>query len=649
MNSEYQKILENEKAYDSFADRQFTDNEGITRDNVKQIILDRCAEARDIINSTNKLINDNLVPVFNDPTILTKEKASELEEFAGLLSSYTNHVDTGISYEVRHALTVYAKHVKDDQMYIRNTFFKGLTLFYLDSALFSEEMLECHLSIISFADRYEEFDKDTRNLIVRSFGNTYVACPKTDFDQFFKYVDNAIDFWDNTASKFDPDFNWQAYHFNVDENICSRCVAALRDGFAFKESHLLRIYYAAKNLAESVDEGKSGLSVSAKSRAKYFYLTILMKMNEISTRRYAEKIYDIYKSAGKGYGFEDVFKKLQLSAIYFHTLARLPHNDMPLNEREETTQEIIKEVFDYIDKIPPDINSPTLPLMITNFSSASGQYYRRYDILKLVLSLTVFRHKPTYVHSVMVAKISLLIADTIIKTCPEHFVGIGGLSSAEEVVEKREDVLSLIWYAGITHDMGKIAYTHMVSLYVRKLLDKEFELIKMHPEKISIFLNQSDEQEKSHVLKDILYDQGEETIEKNFGLVDDKTAFSYFIDIAMGHHKSFDGTFGYPPDFDNTKSVVKKFIDIITVADSLDAATDIVGRSYAKGKSLEEVTVELINGSNTRYCPFVSELVRDDEELKKRITNAIKVYRYDIYYSSFFSKDIRETMKPDLR
>ena len=49
----------------------------------------------------------------------------------------------------------------------------------------------------------------------------------------------------------------------------------------------------------------------------------------------------------------------------------------------------------------------------------------------------------------------------------------------------------------------------------------------------------------------------------------------------IGHHKDYDGKNGYPVYFDKTKSKYKIIIDLIRIADAIDAGTDCYGRNYS--------------------------------------------------------------------
>ncbi len=43
----------------------------------------------------------------------------------------------------------------------------------------------------------------------------------------------------------------------------------------------------------------------------------------------------------------------------------------------------------------------------------------------------------------------------------------------------------------------------------------------------------------------------------------------------------------------------------------MDAATDILGRNYAKGKEFDRLFAELKEGAGTRYNPYIVRLIED--------------------------------------
>ena len=74
----------------------------------------------------------------------------------------------------------------------------------------------------------------------------------------------------------------------------------------------------------------------------------------------------------------------------------------------------------------------------------------------------------------------------------------------------------------------------------------------------------------------------------------------------------------------------------------MDAATDTVGRSYNKGKSMEDFIRELREGAGTRYAPWLPDLVERKEvyeDIKRLLTQAREINYRDTYS---LLKDVQE-------
>ncbi len=187
-------------------------------------------------------------------------------------------------------------------------------------------------------------------------------------------------------------------------------------------------------------------------------------------------------------------------------------------------------------------------------------------------------HPPTYVHSRMVADISRLICDAMIEKSPESFKGAVNAGDGADIKDKREKILDYIYHAALCHDFGKIPMIDTISVYGRKLFDSEFALLKHHPQ------------------------VGYEML-----LSHDST--KEYADAALRHHVWFDGSRGYPELEGSIDGSIKIYIDIISIADSIDAATDSIGRSYTTGKSIEEILSEITEDAGTRYSDVVGKVI----------------------------------------
>lgn len=213
----------------------------------------------------------------------------------------------------------------------------------------------------------------------------------------------------------------------------------------------------------------------------------------------------------------------------------------------------------------------------------------------------LLRRQPvTYIHSLMVSDIARRIAETLIAKEPDKLIGILDCMDKEAVMARREELLQYVMNCGLLHDIGKCFITDVINRQSRALSDEEFQLIKWHP-----LLGRK--------------------------VVNDTQSFDIYYDVILGHHKSYDGKFGYPASFDNVNAKHRIMIDLISIADSIDAATDILGRNYSEGKDFVKVLGELKEGAGSRYNPVLVRLIGEDEELIRELGSMTSDGRFEVY------------------
>ncbi len=214
-------------------------------------------------------------------------------------------------------------------------------------------------------------------------------------------------------------------------------------------------------------------------------------------------------------------------------------------------------------------------------------------IIKLVIS----RQFSTYLHSVMVKKLALTLGDALVRMKPELFY---------EVYKKipKQNILEYISRCALFHDLGKNVIADIVNLQVRSLDELEYAEIRKHP----------------------LY---------GYQMVCKDDDFKIYLDIILGHHKYYNGQGGYPLDFDNTASPYRFVIDLITICDCLDAATDTLGRNYKHSKSFEDVLEELKRDQGIKYNPMIVEFIFESKVLQKRLLEIVTEERLNTAYEIY--------------
>lgn len=170
----------------------------------------------------------------------------------------------------------------------------------------------------------------------------------------------------------------------------------------------------------------------------------------------------------------------------------------------------------------------------------------------------------------------------------------------------RIEICELAYECGLYHDVGKSCVFLYIGNNYRRLLDEEFTCIQWH----TVF--------------------GCELL-CNVGGKDD------LAPAALYHHTFYDGHGGYPKNYPPCPAGIKPIVDALTVADSLDAATDNIGRCYTMAKPVDTLLGEFHAQRGTRYAPEVVALL-DDEEFCRDLKETLDETRKSVYLEVYHVK-----------
>lgn len=224
--------------------------------------------------------------------------------------------------------------------------------------------------------------------------------------------------------------------------------------------------------------------------------------------------------------------------------------------------------------------------------------------IDFLFQMLIKRHISTYLHSKMVAKFTDLIVSKVLYHKPELFIyENSNYQTIEQVKKNQSSIQRTAYYGALLHDIGKFNVLDIITRQNRPITNNEFNVIKSHTTK------------------------GAQNL-----LIDEDLA--QFEDIALFHHKWYNDQGGYP-DISNKNSKNKILIDIITIADCLDAATDHLGRNYRKYKNVSDVIEEFNRDSGTRYNPYIVQILNEDKELVKNLEYLASIGREDEYFKAY--------------
>lgn len=307
-------------------------------------------------------------------------------------------------------------------------------------------------------------------------------------------------------------------------------------------------------------------------------MTLLTHLRQEEDPEVARQVLESAGSVAQDdYSAEAINRKLVLAAYLSVYAERL--DEAGAQRYRATVEQVRRSADQYLEQMPASqyprvVNSAAWEL--SKISTSSDETANR-----RMLGSILAGHKPTYVHLLMVAELTRALLRRQIETRPETLVGLLGCRSAAEVQARREELCQTAYECGLYHDLGKCAVLMYIDNNARRLLDEEFFCIQSHP----------------RTGADILNRMG---CGRTLALA------------ALYHHCYYNGKGGYPNDVPSCPPENKGIVDALSVADSLDAATDNIGRCYNLAKPFRTLLEELRAQSGTRYAPNVVALFEDE-------------------------------------
>lgn len=472
-----------------------------------------------------------------DPASLTETDIQGLSAFAGRLFNYANSEDMGVAFKVHQLLLAAARSRKDVPMIVRELYYTGITLHYMNVRdegtginLLGDAIQVYFTEAAEYMSRYEQLDRNTRQYLIRCVGNTRLGMSRGTHAESCRYLERFRRAMEVIQSAhyhaLDPEFPWESYIYSM---------------------HMDR-------------------------------MTLLTHLRQEEDPEVARQVLESAGSVAQDdYSAEAINRKLVLAAYLSVYAERL--DEAGAQRYRATVEQVRRSADQYLEQMPASqyprvVNSAAWEL--SKISTSSDETANR-----RMLGSILAGHKPTYVHSLMVAELTRALLHRQIETRPETLVGLLGCRSAAEVQARREELCQTAYECGLYHDLGKCAVLMYIDNNARRLLDEEFFCIQSHP----------------RTGADILNRMG---CGRTLALA------------ALYHHCYYNGKGGYPNDVPSCPPEIKGIVDALSVADSLDAATDNIGRCYNLAKPFRTLLEELRAQSGTRYAPNVVALFEDE-------------------------------------
>ena len=597
--------------------------DAVDDDNYHELLMENFARIGELSVGNQKILDEYLFPILKDDYELSDSDRKTLWDFSRmLLDAYKmENINVHLRYRIINKLLDDAEKKQDLREIILSLDAKIETAFVLmhnaarlapcDNRVYEYRDIgfETTYKLLEWLDE-EKFaslpDDECKHIVL--INSRYISALFERSDNYCAEVNRAdFDMMKKTLALKDndfylkqaPDYNWKYHEFRTLQYITN--FTELCNVRVFSPSELKEIQEYTRQLVTIYESDKEfflpycseGMIDLYKNRIDYL-------CGDLDVSTYKNRLFAIISGTD-----QDVFSLHENTTfmVGFAEYMYAVDEGSLTNTDKSRFAYIYRGIISYVHHVPKmqgfSFLLTFLSLILTSYIEIGG---REREFENFCLELLAALHPPTYVHMLSVADLTLAVTRHLCKYEPERFIGFMDCKTAEDVEEKALDILEFSYHAALCHDFGKLFVGETIITYDRKLLDEEFDLIKAHP---------------------LI---GAHILEKHEDTKD-------YANVARFHHQWFDGSNGYPMD-DDRNLPEKAIIDIVRIADCLDASTDTVGRSYKKGLSIEQIYKELEEGKDTSYAGYIVDLLNKDK-VKEDIIQIINKNRIVNYYKAY--------------
>ena len=578
------------------------------------------------LSSLNEnILKEHIYPNLDKDKVLDDEDIEEVRDFCNRLMDPTNMgtIDVTMIY-VHVQKLLEAANKKDDvrtkivalDLLVLSAYLMFVTSYrlypYYDMCTkYRDAGYEAGLEIISYLDKdkFENLPDDFCREIVL-INSRYIAALFFWFDKSGIKEDRQrdIDILKNSLSiAYDPfylekmpEYDWEYHKFRCMDYMS--CLTERNNINGYDAEQLSAITENTKELIEFLKDVKSErIEVFSEDVKSHYLNRNLYASGKLSKEEYKKSLRDIYsRIPQEDYNSINIYLFFNVPIEYLLVV----RDDELTKEDKEFLGLFYNSVVHYAYNLP---TSQQLTYVVSFISDVFRYFIEVEDgpsFKDLNLQLLAALHPPTYVHSLSVSVFTVTLTKHLIHKMPEKFVGLFGIDDVNVVKSKEEEILKYAEDIALLHDVGKLQIIETVMTYARRLFDTEFDDIKVHPR------------------------LGYELLLKYPSTKD------YAIG-ALGHHKWFDDSRGYPDDFKLSECKEEVLVSTLCVADCLDAATDSVGRNYKNAKDLDDYIGELIEGRGTRYADYLVDLIQE-EDVYNEIADLLEKAREENYEKTYY-------------
>lgn len=543
-----------------------------------------------------RMLNEQLFPALDDLFGASEARLEELAAFADALMDWSTNLDCGVYVAIHDAMLRLCRIRRDRDGTIRELYKLGMGLYYLRRSVeglderaaapfnFENEMVFTEAS--SYIRYFNDVDREeTKGYIIRSLAN--VSLCTRDRKRRIAVSARTLDILNDTSYRSSaPGLPWDAFVRKTHQQM-SVNRHELSGGDLTKEE-LAAVLDSCYEVFKP-EEAAENPSI----RWRWPYYEMEYNCGYVDLKTTLERLERLIQEPKPDpYDVSGMYGSVQLPLYYGRLLAG---NPQLLNDRHylRFLDGAYRQMMDAMLQCPAERMDDyfvfLIDAVITNFREFEGCINYREVTVAFMRRFT----GSLYISSRLSSDLMRCFCGMVFEQDETFFDDIPFIKNIENSDEKRERLLSFASDCGFYHDFGLIKMNLSRTMQTRNLFENEYRMYMLHT--IS----------------------GYDDLRK-------RPSTACFADAALGHHRWYDGTDGYPNDYVRNDSPYRQLTDVMAVASALQEE---------KG-DIEEKVRNILEGERRRFSPMVTAFLTDAKlvsSLDELLSGSRETYYRSVY------------------
>lgn len=464
-NDSYNKYISNLREYAVLENKRFSGDDVVMQIQENTVMKKKIKNENDAIIASLEKYNEDI-------SLLTDEEREDLTAFSHQLFNNGEFLDPAMFKRIGLILLKHAKYKQDIDEEIKQLLDIGTADMLIRYSL-NESGNKYYGEIQKYRDQFDSFSSETKRNILYAVANYAIVSGNKNADSLIKNGLEIIEFFNDCKNRgLDIGVDYDANILVAKTNMANAVYKFIK-GDGINGFNTTVVYEASKEalkLAEIASKDENRFVDS------YLYVMYIAEYYHgiISLDELIEKLGDMSELHEEDSVAEKLIRLFEITAYY--VLFTFRSDRISSDDKQKLINEKLKLVNEYADNLSFQQDCEPVDSAILKFLESVSETCTYAQIKDIVIKITLYRHKQTYIHTIIVSRIVKAITLKFLKENRAYFDGCFGTETDDAEILRRMDEMSIM------HDVGKYGCMACIQNASRSLTDDEFDIIRKHPE-----------------------------------------------------------------------------------------------------------------------------------------------------------------------